>query len=254
MVVRRRTLAAGAIAGVALLAAGCSGGGEDDLLVFAASSLTSAFAEIESEFEAQNPAVDVVVSFAGSSALREQLLDGAPVDVFASANFANIATLRDAGLVDGTGTPFATNALTVSVPSGNPADVSGIADFANSDLAIGLCAQDVPCGLAAIEVLEVFEVDASVDTFEPNVAALAARLAEGELDSALVYETDVIASSGRLESLGLGERREVRLDYSVIALNSSTHVADADAFVDFLSSVQGQEILAEHGFGPGVAR
>ena len=127
---------------------GVTGDGEPEgtVLVFAAASLTDAFAEIEVAFEAAHPGVDVMVNTAGSSALREQILEGAPADVFASANRPNIDQLMAAGEVAGEVEVLATNSLQIVVPAGNPGGVTGVQDLARPELLIGLCAEGVPCG------------------------------------------------------------------------------------------------------------
>ena len=236
--------------GVALLAAGCGGANDDELLVFAASSLTEAFDEIERAYEAANPDVDVVVSFAGSSALREQLLDGAPASVFATANHNDVFSIDDAGLLRGTSELFATNHLQVAVPAGNPGRVQSLADFADPALRIGLCAEPVPCGGAADFMLTLADVEPLPDTREPNVKSLAAKLVDGELDAGLVYSTDIEAAEGALEHIqvdpGLRSRPVV---YAAMNVSNADTNPSAAAFIAFIMSAQAQQILIDHGFG-----
>ena len=222
------------VAIVLLLFAACGTDDEAALDVFAASSLTDAFAEIEAAFEAEHD-VDVVLNLGASSALREQILAGAPADVFASANQSNI----DA--VAGESEVFATNRLQIVVPAANPGDVDGIDDLARDELLVGLCAVEVPCGELAQEALDDASVNASVDTEEPDVRSLLAKVAAGELDVGIVYRTDVLAAGGDVRGIDL----DVAATYPIAALT-----ADGDAFVDFVLGDEGQAILAEHGFGP----
>ena len=112
----------------------------------AAASLTDAFGEVEASFEAANPGVDVILNLGASSALREQILEGAPADVFASANASNMDQVVEGGEVTGEPEIFVSNLLQIATPPGNPGNVAGLEDFANEALLIGLCAEDVPCG------------------------------------------------------------------------------------------------------------
>ena len=229
-------------------AAACGGGdgGGDTVRVFAAASLTAAFGELAEAFEAANPGVTVELNVAGSSALREQILEGAPVDVYAPADEANMAALVDAGEVAGDPRTFATNRLAIGVAPGNPGDVAGLADLADSELLVGLCASGVPCGDLARTVLDAAGVEASVDTNEPNVGALAAKLADGELDAGLVYVTDV-APAGPLTGLPIPTAADVATSYPIAVLDGAP--VTAAGFVEFVLSPTGQGILAEYGFG-----
>lgn len=216
------------------------------MVVAAAASLTDAFGEIAAAYEAAHPGVDVELNFAGSSALREQILEGAPIDVFASANADTMQTVVDAGLVAGEGAQaFATNSLAMVVPTGNPGDVSGIDDFERSDLLLGLCAPGVPCGDFAREALDRAGVVPSIDTEEPDVRALLAKVSAGELDAGIVYRTDVQGAD--VEAIPIPEAFDVVATYAIAALADS--VDDATAFIEFVMSEDGQEILAGYGFG-----
>ena len=218
---------------IVVLLAAC-GGDRDPLEVFAASSLTDAFGDIEIAFEAEHD-VDVVLNLAASSALREQVLAGAPADVFASANRANLDAVTDESQV------FATNRLQIVVPAANPGDVDGIDDLARDDLLVGLCAVEVPCGELAREALDRAGVTASVDTEEPDVRSLLAKVATGELDVGIVYRTDVLAAGDDVRGIDL----DVAATYPIAALTD-----DGDDFVEFVLSDEGQAILADNGFGP----
>ena len=219
-----------------LLLAACGADEQDTLDVFAASSLTDAFGAIETAFEADHD-VDVVLNVAASSALREQILAGAPADVFASANRSNLDAVADGSQV------FATNRLQLVVPAANPGGVDGIDDLARDDLLVGLCAVEVPCGELAHEALDLAGVTASVDTEEPDVRSLLAKVVAGELDVGIVYATDVRSAGDAVRGIDL----DVVASYPIAAL---TDDEDAAAFVDFVLSEEGQAILAEHGFGP----
>jgi molybdate transport system substrate-binding protein len=230
-----------------LVGCGPGGPGGPDLLVFAAASLTDAFADLESAFEAANPGIDVLVSTGASSALREQILEGAPADVYASANEANMRVVVDAGEAAAEPVVFAHNDLVIAVPAGNPGGVTGLEDFARSDLLVGLCAAGVPCGDFAGQVLDAAGVVPEPDTAEPTVRALLAKLEDGELDAGLVYRTDVIASS-RVDGIEVPPQWNVEARYPIVTLAGSGRPETAAAFVAFVVSAEGRGILERWGF------
>lgn len=218
------------------------------VLVFAAASLTDAFAEIETAFEAEHPGVDVQLNLAGSSSLREQILEGAPADVFASANQSNMDRVIEAGEVDGDARVFAENLLQIAVPAQNPAGVAGLEDFARQDLLVGLCAEGVPCGDFAREALANAGVEASIDTNEPDVRALLTKIDADELDAGIVYVTDIIAAGERVEGIDIGADVNVVASYPIAPLAEAPNAAAASTFVDFVLSEQGQSVLVSYGF------
>jgi molybdate transport system substrate-binding protein len=235
-------------AGETTTTASASSGLEGDLLVSAAASLTDAFAEVESAFEAANPGVDVLLNLAGSSVLREQILEGAPADVFASANNFNMDQVVEAGEVDGDPEIFVRNLLQIAVPSGNPAGVTGLDDFANVDLLIGLCAEDVPCGDFGRTALENAGVTPAIDTNEPDVRALLTKIEVGELDAGITYVTDVLSTHGAVEGVDIPEEFNVIADYPIATLVNAPNPDAAPAFVAFVLSAEGQAILNSYGF------
>ena len=225
-----------------------SAGLEGELLVSAAASLTDAFAEVEAAFEAANPGVDVVLNLGSSSSLREQILEGAPADVFASANTSNMDQVVDAGEVEGEADIFVLNELQIVVPAGNPAGVAGLDDFANDDLLIGLCAEEVPCGSFGREALEKAGVTPAIDTNEPDVRALLTKVEAGELDAGIVYVTDVLSTAGAVEGVVIPEEFNVVAAYPIAALVNAPNPEAAAAFVEFVLSDEGQAILVGFGF------
>lgn len=222
-------------------------GSQVQILVSAAASLTDAFGEIEAGFENENPGADVVLNLAASSALREQILEGAPVDVFASANTANMDQLVEAGEVAGEPRVFASNRLQIAVPTGNPAGVSGLSDFTRPELLIGLCAQGVPCGDFARQALQNAGVMPEIDTNEPDVRALLTKVEAGELDAGITYVTDVIAATG-VKGIDIPDQFNVVTEYPIAVLSSAPNPQWAQMFVEFVRSTAGQAILAEYGF------
>lgn len=234
------------VLGITLMS--CDAGGRDELLVSAAASLALPFAEIAAEFEEAHPEIDVVLNTASSSSLRGQIVEGAPVDVYASADTFNMDQVADAELLDGRSVVFATNRMLIAVPRGNPAGVRDLADLARSALFVGLCAEGVPCGDLARLILTREGVDAAVDTNEPDVRSLLTKIEAGELDAGIVYGSDVASAGGAVEGVQIEEADPVVTDYLIGVVAGAKDVAVAREFVDFVTSVRGGAILAEHGF------
>ena len=247
---------------LALAVAACGGGSEDaagaaaptgtaglsgTVDVFAASSLTGSFEQIAEAFEAEHPGTDVVLNLGASSALAQQILSGAPVDVFAAASPATMATVVDAG---DAGDPqvFVRNRLQIAVPADNPGGVTALADLARPELKIALCAPEVPCGAAAAEALSAAGVAASVDTLEQDVKAALAKVTLGEVDAALVYRTDVLAAGDRVEGIAFPEADDAVNDYPIAVTTGARNPDAAAAFVAFVLSSRGQAVLAGAGF------
>lgn len=231
-----------------LVLVACGGDGDDTVLVSAAASLTDAFASIEGAFEAANEGVDVVLNLGGSGALREQIVAGAPADVFASADLSLMEELVDAGEIAGTPQILAFASMAIATPPGNPAGVTGLADFADPDLLIGLCAEGVPCGDYARAVFAAAGVDPAIDTNEPSVRSLLTKIAAGELDAGIVYTTDVVAASS-VTGIPIPDAVNVRATYPVAVLDGAPNRDGAEAFVSFVLSAEGRAILESHGFG-----
>jgi len=221
---------------------------EREVLVSAAASLSEAFAEIEAAFEAAHPGVDVVANLGASSTLREQILQGAPIDVFASANIANMDQVVSAGMTAGEPAVFATNLLQIAVPAGNPGDIAGLEDFARSELLIGLCVAEAPCGAFARQALASAGVVASVDTNEANVRALLVKIELGELDAGITYVTDVLSAGGTVAGVPIPDEHNIVAEYPIVVLADAPHPSAAAAFVAFVLSTEGQAILGEYGF------
>ena len=236
-----------AIGLLAIAACGGSGDGDREILVSAAASLTDAFGEMEAAFEAVNPEIDVLLNFASSSTLREQILEGAPVDVYASANTANMDLVIAAGGSEEDVT-LVTNSLQIAVPEGNPGDIVGLEDFSNPDLLIGLCVAGVPCGEFGREALRRAGVVPEVDTEEPDVRALLTKIESGELDAGITYVTDV-QSSEAIEGIEIPREFNVVAEYPIAVLANAPHPRQAQAFLKFVLSEEGRAILQGYGFG-----
>jgi len=220
------------------------------LTVFAAASLTDVFTDLGERLEADNPDLEVRFTFAGSSALATQITQGAPADVFASANEDQMTVVTDADRADGEPAVFASNALEIAVPAGNPADVTGLADFAREELALAVCAPEVPCGAAAEDVFAAADVTARPDTLEEDVRAALTKVELGEVDAALVYATDVEAAGDSVEGIAFPEAEAEGAvnDYPVCVLADAPNADAARAFVELVLSDDGQAALAGAGF------
>jgi molybdate transport system substrate-binding protein len=218
------------------------------VLVSAAASLTDSFAEIETAFESAHPGTDVILNLGGSSSLREQIVEGVPADVFASANESNMGRVVEAGEVEGDPQIFARNLLQIAVPAGNPAGVTGLADFSDESLLIGLCAEEVPCGDFAREALARAGVTPAIDTNEPDVRALLTKIEVGELDAGITYVTDVVSAGGSVDGIDIPEDVNVVAEYPIAVLTGASDLDAATSFVEFVLSDEGQAILGEHGF------
>lgn len=248
-------LAAGLLAGVTLAA--CSGPPRPDggdappdrtLTVYAAASLTSTFEQIATDFEAAHDGVTVELSFAGSSDLVAQLQQGAPADVFASADTKNMDKLAADGLLAGTPTDFAANTLMIAVPPGNPAGVASLADLAADDLNLVVCAPEVPCGAATERVERAGGVSFSPVSEEQSVTDVLNKVITGEADAGLVYVTDVRAAGDQVEGIEFPESGDAVNVYPVSALEGSTQPELAQEFVEAVLSPDGQKVLSDAGF------
>ena len=201
----------------------------------------------ETEFEAQYPEFDVVLNLGGSSALREQILAGAPADVFASANPENMEQVDESLGTAAAPVVFAINTMQVAVPLDNPGEVRRLEDLADPGLLLGLCASGVPCGDLGRRVLVNAGVAVSIDTNEPNVRALLTKVEVGELDAAIVYATDVAAAA--VGTVVIPSTVNVTTDYPIAALSTAPNPEGATAFVEFVLSRPGRAILRQFGFG-----
>ena len=230
------------------------------LTVYAAASLTDAFSEIGKAFETAHPDVDVAFNFAGSSALRTQIEEGAPADVFASANTTHMDALVEAGLA-ADATVFVHNTLVVITPRDNPADLATFADLKNPGLKLVLAAAEVPAGGYAREMLANAEADpefgagfsdavlANLVSNESNVKQVVAKVQLGEADAGIVYGSDVTPDvAANLHTIPVPDTVNVVADYPIAALTDADNLKLAQAFVDFVLSLDGQSILASWGF------
>lgn len=255
-----RRSATAVLAAVALALTGCAGATESapssspsatteastlsgDLTVYAAASLTGAFDAIGEAFTAENPDVQFSPVYDGSSTLVTQILEGAPADVFASADEANMEKAPDAAVDPEL---FASNTLVIAVPAGNPGGVESLADLA--DVTTVLCAPEVPCGAASEKLLAAADLTVEAASLEQNVTAVLTKVAASEADAGLVYATDVIGRDD-VEVIVPDNADDVVNHYPIAALTDAPNPDAAAAFVAFVLSDAGQKILADFGFG-----
>lgn len=219
------------------------------ITVYAAASLKTSFTTLASDFEHAHPGTSVELTFAGSSDLVTQLTNGAPGDVFASADEKNMAKLTDADLVEGDPVDFATNVLQIAVPPSNPAEVETFADLARPGVKTVVCAPQVPCGAATVAVEDATGVALSPVSEESSVTDVLGKVTSGEADAGLVYVTDVIAAGDAVRGIAFDESSKAVNTYPIAPLAGSANPALAAAFAAFVVSAHGQRVLTDAGFG-----
>lgn len=246
-----------ALATAALALAGCTstaptGTGSpagSTLTVFAAASMKPTFTALGKAFEAAHPGTTVTFSFVGSQTLAEQITQGAPADVFASANQANMATVTDAGLASGDPKLYATNKLEIAVPPDNPAGITSFADLAKPGVKLVICAEAVPCGAATKKVEEATGITLTPVSQEQSVSDVMGKVQAGEADAGLVYHTDVLAAGDSVKGIPFPEAEKAINNNSIVALKGGPQAQLGQQFVDLVLSEQGQKVLQDAGFG-----
>ena len=218
------------------------------MTVFAAASLTDAFTEIGDAFMVDHPDASVTFNFASSSDLVVQINEGAPADVYASADQTNMAKLIDAGNNGGEPALFATNSLEIIVEKGNPKAITGVADLANPDLIVVTCAPEVPIGKYSAEVFAKAGVTVTPASYEENVKGVVNKVTLGEADAGVVYKTDVAAAGDQAEGVGIPTDLNVIAEYPLVVTREAPNAGAGQAFVDFVVGEEGQSILASYGF------
>lgn len=225
-----------------------SGTASGQLLVFAAASLTDAFDELGEAFVAANPGVAVVVNHAGSQTLAAQLVEGAPADVFASADPVQMDAVADEGLLADQAERFAANRLAIAVEPDDPLGIGGLADLADPDLVVVLPAEENPAGRYAREALDAAGVEVAPASLERDVRAALSKVELGEADASIVFASDLVASDGRADAVVIPTGQNVRATYAIAVLADAPNPSAAEAFVAFVLSDEGQAVLASHGF------
>ncbi len=267
MIARILTLAAATLtAGIIASACANPSSGHDaaqTLAVFAASSLAESLPAVATAFENENPGVKISFNFAGSQTLRTQLEHGARADVYASADWEQMAAIKKAGLLGNTPEYFAANRITVATPATLTA-VATLADLARPDVNIAIAAAEVPAGAYARNALELMATSAefpddfavlalaNVVTNETNVRAVAQKVALGEVDAGLIYETDAAADqyAGSFRVIPIPLQFNPAAQYPIAALSTAAHPQVAVDFVAFIQGDASQAILRRFGFAP----
>jgi molybdate transport system substrate-binding protein len=216
-----------------------------ELTVFAAASLNAAFSDIATEvFEPENPEVSVKFSFEGSSTLVDQIMNGAPADVFASADQRNMQKAIDADLVEDP-INFTDNELTLIVPAGNPANVTGL-DDSLSGIQLVVCHPEVPCGNLTKDVFDRAGVDLDPVSEEQKVTDVRGKIESGEGDAGLVYRTDAMAAGDKVEVIPMSVQGTNI--YPIAIVKEAKDPGLAQEFIDAVLSDAGQEIMQGYGF------
>ncbi len=216
--------------------------------VLAAASLTGVFDQLGRQFEAAHHGVKVRFSYGGSSTLAQQIVNGAPADVFAAASPATMKTVTDAGMTGERPTVFVRNQLVIAVGRGNPEHIAGLADLARPGVKVALCAAAVPCGAVAKTALEAAGVNLKPVTLEQDVKSALSKVELGEVDAALVYRTDVRSASGKVEGVEFPESARAINDYPIAALKEAPNPDAAHAFVAFIRSAPARDVMTRAGF------
>ena len=220
------------------------------LTVFAAASLKATFTQIGTIFQTENPGSMVTFNFAGSSDLVTQLTAGAPADVFASADQANMTKATTANLVSGTPENFASNVLAIVTPPGNPSGITGFADLAKPGLNVVVCAPQVPCGAASAKVDANTGVTLTPVSEENSVTDVLGKVTSGQADAGLAYVTDAKNAGDKVAEVDFPEAAAVVNVYPIATLTASTQPELATKFVDLVTGPEGQQVLAAAGFKP----
>lgn len=218
------------------------------LTVFAAASLKSTFTAIGQQFEAAHAGTKVTFNFAGSADLVTQLQQGAPADVFASADTKNMDKATAAKLVTGTPATFASNTLEIAVPPDNPAGITSFSDLSKPGVKLVVCAPEVPCGAAAQKIETATKVTLKPVSEESAVTDVLNKVQTGEADAGLVYVTDVKGAAGKVKGVTFPESKEAVNVYPIAALASSKNAELAGEFTALVTGAAGQQVLADAGF------
>lgn len=225
-----------------------AGSSATTLTVFAAASLKTTFTMLGRTFESQHPGTRVSFSFAGSSDLVTQLQQGAPADVFASADTTNMTKVVTDDLVAGSPVDFATNTLEIAVPPANPAKITSFADLTRSGVKVVVCAVQVPCG-AAVQKIETATNTVIKPVSEENaVTDVLGKVESGEADAGLVYVSDVKGAADKVKGIAFEESKEAVNTYPIAALKASKNAELAAQFVQLVTGSEGQQVLAQAGF------
>jgi molybdate transport system substrate-binding protein len=243
---------------MALLAGCSSSAGENDtvtnaggrlsgsITVDAASSLTEAFDSLKAKFESDHPGTTITISYGGSSDFATQITQGAPADVFASASTSSMDAVGSAAINP---TNFVTNTLEIAVPPGNPAGIHSVADLAKSGVKVAVCDPEVPCGSVAQDVFKDAGVTVHPAASLADVKSTLAAVESGEVDAGVVYVTDVRAAGDQVDGVTIPPDVNSTTTYPIAVLNDAENPDLAQAWVDYVLSPIGKQVLTADGFG-----
>lgn len=218
------------------------------ILVFAAASLKNSFTDIGGKFKTDNPGASVEFSFAGSSDLVTQLTQGAPADVFASADTKNMDKAAQAGLLAGAPVNFASNTLVIAVAPGNPKKIASFQDLGRPGLDVVVCAPQVPCGSATQQVEQATGVQLNPVSEESSVTDVLNKVTAGQADAGLVYVTDGMGAGAKLTEVQFPEAAAAVNTYPIAVLKQSKNPDLAREFMGFVTGPDGQKVLNQAGF------
>ena len=222
-----------------------------EVTVFAAASLQDAFEELAASFQDAHPGARIAFDFQGSQDLVTALDGGSPADILATANNSTMTDAANKGLV-GEQTEFATNVLTLIVPAGNPAGVTGINDGSLDNADLVICAPEVPCGEATAKLADELGVTLNPVSEEQKVTDVRGKVESGEAQAGIVYTTDAAKSGSKVEPIALPANSVIN-HYPIALTKSAGNPQAAQAFIDYVLSPEGQKVLQDtYGFGaPG---
>jgi molybdate transport system substrate-binding protein len=215
------------------------------ITVLAAASLTEAFTTIGKQFKVAHPGTDIVFNFEASSAAAAQITAGAKADVFASASPKNMASVKTFVTAPAN---FVSNSLEIAVPPGNPGHVTSLSDLAKKGVTVALCQPQVPCGAVATTVLANAKLKVKPKTLEPDVKSTLGKIELKAVDAGLVYITDVKAAGAKVKGIAIPANVNASTEYPIAALTKAPNAAAAKAFVDYVLSPAGQQVLLAAGF------
>ena len=222
-------------------------------MVFAAASLTDAFKTLGSSFETAHAGTSVKFNFAGSPTLVTQIEQGAQADVFASADTTNMDKLTADGFTTGDApTVFAHNKLEIAVAPGNPKHIKGLADVDRPGVIYISAGPTVPAGKYAAQALAKAGVKVTPRSLETDVKSVVSKIELGEADAGIVYATDVKAAADRVSGVEIPDAYNVEATYPIAALKDTGNSITAQAFIEFVTSSDGQSILGSYGFAPAA--
>jgi molybdate transport system substrate-binding protein len=248
------------VLGVAVLLGACGGTASTspspttslsgNVAVFAAASLTDSFNALGASFRGSNPAVTVKFSFAGTPTLVTQIEQGAPADVFASADATNMDRLKGDGFTAGTPQVFARNKLEIVVAPGNPKAINSLADLAKRGVIYITEAPTVPAGKYSLQALKAAGVTVTPKSLEADVKSVVSKIELGEADAGIVYATDVSAAGTQVQGVPIPDAYNVIATYPIVTVKATPNSMLANAFITYVLSPQGQSKLRSFGFLP----